>query len=170
MYDPLFNPSRSITNRVDAMQFSILATMESKCGEPVKINYDEAKKLYDFICETVGEFPNDATKLALAELRNVMQVLAENESKKHKSFLDSFFGSADAPKAPAVEVDGCFRPRIHKNQWHCVKVFEPTEDIPMAVVETKESAHLAKYSEKEKKWKHYISGKGIDNVVKYYPI
>lgn len=61
MYEPLLNPSRSIRNKADALQFAILSTMRYKCGENSTIDYDEAKKLFDFFCENV-EFPEDNTK------------------------------------------------------------------------------------------------------------
>lgn len=58
MYEPLLNPSRSIRNKADAMQFAILTTLQYKCGENSKVNYEEAKKLFDFICDNV-DFPVD---------------------------------------------------------------------------------------------------------------
>lgn len=60
MYEPLLNPSRSIRNKADAMHFAILATAQYKCGEPSKIDYEEAEKLFNFFCEHV-EFPVDET-------------------------------------------------------------------------------------------------------------
>lgn len=60
MYEPLLNPSRSIRNKADAMHFAILATAHYKCGEPSKIDYEEAEKLFNFFCEHV-EFPVDET-------------------------------------------------------------------------------------------------------------
>ena len=62
MYEPLLNPSRSIRNKADAMQFAILVTMKHNgCGEPITVNYDEAEKLFKFFCDHV-EFPEDETK------------------------------------------------------------------------------------------------------------
>lgn len=61
MHDPLFNPSRSIRNKADAMHFAILATAQHKCGEPSKIDYEEAEKLFNFFCDHV-EFPEEDTK------------------------------------------------------------------------------------------------------------
>lgn len=62
MYDPLFNPARGIRNKADAMQFAINATMKHNgCHESSGIDYDEAEKLFNFICEHV-EFPEDETK------------------------------------------------------------------------------------------------------------
>ena len=62
MCEPLLNPSRSIRNKADAMQFAILVTMKHNgCGEPITVNYDEAEKLFKFFCDYV-EFPEDETK------------------------------------------------------------------------------------------------------------
>ena len=54
MYDPLFNPARGIRNKADALQYAINATMQHKCGEGSKVDYEEAKKLFDFITENVA--------------------------------------------------------------------------------------------------------------------
>ena len=62
MCEPLLNPSRSIRNKADAMQFAILVTMKHNgCGEPITVNYDEAEKLFKFFCDHV-EFPEEETK------------------------------------------------------------------------------------------------------------
>lgn len=62
MYEPLLNPSRSIRNKADAMQFAIIATMKHNgCHEPSRIDYDEAEKLFNFFCDHV-EFPEDDIK------------------------------------------------------------------------------------------------------------
>lgn len=61
MYEPLLNPSRSIKSKADALHFAILATAQHKCGEPSKIDYEEAEKLFNFFCNHV-EFPEDDTK------------------------------------------------------------------------------------------------------------
>lgn len=62
MYEPLLNPSRSIRNKADAMQFAIIATMKyNGCHEPSTIDYEESEKLFNFICDHV-EFPEDETK------------------------------------------------------------------------------------------------------------
>lgn len=62
MYESLLNPSRSITNKADAMQFAILLTMQHNgCHEQAKVDYDEAEKLFKFICDHV-EFTEDKTK------------------------------------------------------------------------------------------------------------
>lgn len=74
MYDPLLNPSRSIRNKADAMQFAIITTMtHNGCGEPIKVNYEEAEKLFEFFCEHV-EFPEDDTKKMTDNLMSMLEV------------------------------------------------------------------------------------------------
>lgn len=63
-----------IQNKADAMQYAINTTMQWKCGESSKVDYDEAKKLFDFICENV-EFPEDPTKKVIDELMPMINVL-----------------------------------------------------------------------------------------------
>ena len=62
MYEALLNPSRSICNKADALQFSIITTMiQNGCGGAVKGDYAEAERLFNFICDHV-DFPVDETK------------------------------------------------------------------------------------------------------------
>lgn len=63
-----------IQNKADAMQYAINTTLKWKCGENSKVDYDEAKKLFDFICENV-EFPEDPTKKVIDELMPMINVL-----------------------------------------------------------------------------------------------
>ena len=73
MYEPLLNPSRSITNKADAMQFAILITMQyNGCHEPTRIDYEEAEKLFNFICDHV-EFPVDATKQVVGGILPILE-------------------------------------------------------------------------------------------------
>ena len=73
MYDPLFNPSRGIRNKADAMQFAINATMKHNgCHESSGIDYDEAEKLFNFICEHV-EFPEESTKQVLGQILPILE-------------------------------------------------------------------------------------------------
>lgn len=72
MCEPLLNPSRSIRNKADAMQFAILVTMKHNgCGEPITVNYDEAEKLFKFFCDHV-EFPEDETKKMTDSLVSIL--------------------------------------------------------------------------------------------------
>ena len=181
MYDPLINPSRSITNKVDAMQFAIIATMETKCGEPDKIHYDEAKKLFDFICANV-DFPADVNKLLVNELHQMVEALSETQ--KSKSFLDRLFKSHDVPLAAAVYADAdvsafedaIFRPRIKEGEWHFNKVNPPYKDVPMAVVSVSDESTiektnlLARYCHESNVLCDFNTGEIIENVVSYYPV
>ena len=73
MYDPLFNPTRGIRNKADAMQFAINATMKHNgCHESSGIDYDEAEKLFNFICEHV-EFPEESTKQVLGQILPILE-------------------------------------------------------------------------------------------------
>lgn len=74
MYEPLLNPSRSICNKADAMQFAILTTMQYKCGENSKVDYEEAEKLFNFICQHV-EFPVDETKKMTESILSMVEGL-----------------------------------------------------------------------------------------------
>ena len=183
MYDPLFNPSRSITNKVDAMQFAIIATMEQKCGEPDRIRYDEAKKLFDFICENV-EFPADVNKMMVEELHQVVNALKDSQTDKSKSWLDAFAKLHDAPLAEAVFANAdlssldpaIFRPKIREGQWYCNKVNPPYKDLPMAVVDITDECsiertyYLARYDNESKAWRDFNTGQIIENVLSYYPV
>lgn len=74
MYEPLLNPSRSICNKADAMKFAILTTMQYKCGENSKVDYEEAEKLFNFICDHV-EFPVDETKKMTESILSMVEGL-----------------------------------------------------------------------------------------------
>ena len=75
MCEPLLNPSRGICNKADAMQFSILVTMKHNgCGEPTTVNYEEAEKLFNFICDHV-EFPVDETKKMTESILSMVEGL-----------------------------------------------------------------------------------------------
>mgnify|MGYP006969166081 CR=1 FL=1 len=72
MYEPLLNPSRSIRNKADAMQFAIIATMKHNgCHEPSQIDYEESEKLFNFFCDHV-EFPEDETKKMTDSLVSIL--------------------------------------------------------------------------------------------------
>lgn len=77
MYDPIAN--QKIQNKADALQYAINTTMQHKCGEGSKVDYDEAKKLFDFICENV-EFPEDPTKKVIDELMPMVNELLRSQN------------------------------------------------------------------------------------------
>lgn len=117
MYDPLLNPSRSIANKADAMQFAILITMENRCGEPNKVHYDEAKKMFDFICDNV-EFPADVNKLIADELHNMVEVLTKQQNRQ-KTFIDQLFNGASHAQSvedDALGPDAVFNPRCNNDE------------------------------------------------------
>lgn len=60
----------SIDSKADAMHFAILATM-SVDGCKNAVNYEEAKKLFDFFCENV-DFPADAATSMLDKLAGLV--------------------------------------------------------------------------------------------------
>ena len=70
-----------IQNKADAMQYAINTTLKWKCGENSKVDYDEAKKLFDFICEDV-EFPEDPTKKVLEELMPMVNELLQPQNQE----------------------------------------------------------------------------------------
>lgn len=77
MCEPLLNPSRSIRNKADAMQFAIITTMKHNgCGEPITVNYDEAEKLFNFFCEHV-EFPEEETKKTTDGIMSMLETFLQ---------------------------------------------------------------------------------------------
>ena len=78
MYEPLLNLSRNIRNKADALQFSIIATMQNSCGEPSRIDYEEAEKLFNFFCDHV-EFPEDETKKMTDSLISILGEILPKE-------------------------------------------------------------------------------------------
>lgn len=63
---------KSIQNKADALHFAVLATMKYECGVGSHVDYEEAKKLYDFFCENV-EFPEDSTKKMLGSILPIIE-------------------------------------------------------------------------------------------------
>ena len=74
MYDSI--STQRIQNKADALQYAINLTMQYRCGENSKVDYEEAKKLYDFFCAN-AEFPDDPVKKTLAELMLMLQAMCE---------------------------------------------------------------------------------------------
>ena len=80
MYEPLLNPSRSICNKADALQFAIITTMiQNGCGAPIKVDYAEAERLFNFICEHV-EFPVDETKKMTESILSMVEGLLSEKA------------------------------------------------------------------------------------------
>ena len=63
---------KSIQNKADALHFAILATMKYECGVGSHVDYEEAKKLFDFFCANV-EFPEDSTKKMLGSIIPILE-------------------------------------------------------------------------------------------------
>ena len=76
MYEPLLNLSRNIRNKADALQFSIIATMQKSCGEPSRIDYEEAEKLFKFFCDHV-EFPEEETKKTTDGIMSMLETFLQ---------------------------------------------------------------------------------------------
>ena len=63
---------KSIQNKADALHFAVLATMKYECGVGTHVDYEEAKKLFDFFCANV-EFPEDSTKKMLGSIIPIIE-------------------------------------------------------------------------------------------------
>ena len=69
-----------ITNKVEALKFAVLTTMGNNEDGSNKVNYDEALKLFQFMCANV-EFPADQTSVYLEEMMEmVKQMLADRHT------------------------------------------------------------------------------------------
>ena len=68
---------RSIQNKADALHFAVLATMRSECGVGNFVDYEEAKKLFDFFCANV-EFPEEHSKKLTDGLLEMMEGLLKD--------------------------------------------------------------------------------------------
>ena len=67
-----------IRNKADAMQFAINTTLQYRCGEGNKVDYEEAEKLFNFICDHV-EFPEDDTKRMTDGVMTMLESLLQKE-------------------------------------------------------------------------------------------
>ena len=79
MYDPIAN--QKIQNKADALQYAINTTMQHKCGEGSKVDYEEAKKLFDFICENV-QFEEDRNVNYLGDMVELAKSLLLQRSEE----------------------------------------------------------------------------------------
>ena len=70
---------KSIQNKVDALHFAVLATMKYECGAGSHVDYEEAKKLFDFFCDNV-EFPEDSTKKMLGSILPIIESVLSSKS------------------------------------------------------------------------------------------
>lgn len=137
-----------IQNKADAMQFAINKTMKWKCGESCEVDYDEAKKLFDFICENV-EFPEDPAKKAIDELVSMANVLLQPQTEQKAPVPLWIEGNPleSVPLAVVRTCDACYDKEVY----------------------------LAKFSSEEQEWRDIYRGDVIEDVTHYlalpqYPI
>ena len=87
MYNPIAN--QKIQNKADALQYAINMTMQYKCGEKSQVDYEEAKKLFDFICDNV-EFPEESTKQMLEGFMPILEAMLGSNSPLASTGLKEF--------------------------------------------------------------------------------
>ena len=129
-----------IQNKADALQYAINTTLRYKCGEGSKVDYDEAKKLFDFFCDNVT-FPEDPT----AQLIDSML-----------PFLGNIVGIPDSNSNGWVEG----KPK-ESEAIAVVRTVDSENDVQL---------RLASYSKQQQKWMIWCSDEIIDNVTHYFPI
>lgn len=140
MVDPIY--LKSIKSKADAMHFAIVATMQHRCGENSRIDYDEAEKLYDFFCSKVT-FPEDP---AAQLVENIIP------------FLENVAG------IPNMGNQG--------NGWCEGKPAESEAIAVVRTVEYGNNVELrlASYSKQQQQWLNWCNDEIIDNVTHYFPI
>lgn len=79
-----------ISTKANALQFAILVTMDTSEGCN-RVNYTEARKLYDFICQTTT-FAEDEVIAAMKEATGLLNDL--KESKTHNDSIESLLKAA----------------------------------------------------------------------------
>lgn len=132
-----------IQNKVDALQYAINTTTKWRCGEGSQVDYEEAKKLFDFFCEN-ADFPKDP---ATAVMDGMMPML--------EKFLNQD-GQKQLTESPAL------------GAW---KKFDGSaKTVPLAVVYTDNAFHdheirLASYAEGS--WLDLNTRNEIDDVTHY---
>lgn len=70
--DMLMMQPKSIQTKADALHFAVLATMKHECGRGSYVDYEEAKKLFQFFCDNVT-FPQDETIKMLDLIQPIIQ-------------------------------------------------------------------------------------------------
>lgn len=132
-----------IQNKAEAMQYAINTTLKWKCGENSKVDYDEAKKLFDFICENV-EFPEDPAKKAIDELVSMANVLLQPQTEQKAPVPLWIEGNPLESVSLAVvrTCDSCYDKEVY----------------------------LAKYIEEDQEWRDIYRKDVIDNVTHYFTI
>lgn len=85
------------TSKAGAMQFSINLTSTYDINGTVTVNYEEAKKLYDFICENVV-FQEEKMNLVMDEAIEALKAL-KNKAGDHSSLEDLIRKMEDEQKS-----------------------------------------------------------------------
>ena len=75
-----------ISTKADALQFAILVTMDN-AGSSGKVNYAEAQKLYDFICQN-ATFTDDERAAAMKEATSLLNELKEQMAASAKAYAN----------------------------------------------------------------------------------
>lgn len=70
--DMLMMQPKSIQTKADALHFAIIATMKHECGRGSYVDYEEAKKLFQFFCDNVT-FSQDETIKMLDLIQPIIQ-------------------------------------------------------------------------------------------------
>lgn len=133
-----------IQNKAEAMQYAINTTLKWKCGENSKVDYDEAKKLFDFICENV-EFPGDPAKKAIDELMTMANALLQPLTNEQRTSIPLWIEGSPLESVPLAVVrtcDSCYDKEVY----------------------------LAKFSSDEQEWRDIYRGDVIEDVTHYLVI
>lgn len=131
-----------IQNKADAMQYAINTTLKWKCGENSKVDYDEAKKLFDFICENV-EFPADPAKKAIDELMTMANALLQPHANEQRNPIPLWIEGNPLESVSLAVVrtcDSCYDKEVY----------------------------LAKYIEEDQEWRDIYRNDVIDDVTHYF--
>lgn len=129
------------------MQCSMPSTQQ--CGESSKVDYDEAKKLFDFICENV-EFPEDPAKKAIDDLMTMANALLQPQTNEQRNPIPLWIEGNPLESVPLAVVrtcDACYDKEVY----------------------------LAEFSSEEQEWRDIYRGDVIEDVTHYlalpqYPI
>lgn len=70
--DMLMMQPKSIQTKADALYFAVIATMKNKPTGGKEVDYEEAKKLFQFFCDNVS-FPQDETIKMLDLIQPIIQ-------------------------------------------------------------------------------------------------
>lgn len=123
------------------MQYAINTTMQRKCGDTSKVDYDEARKLFDFICDNV-EFPEDPAKKAIDELMTMANALLQPQTCEQRALVPLWIEGNPLESVSLAVVrtcDSCYEKEVY----------------------------LAKFSKEDQKWRDIYRKDVIDNVTHF---